>query len=322
MGRLGFRFLPGLLACAAAAHVVSMSSGDLAIEGVRAHFELRMPLYEIAHVPQPENTLLENIRFASGGRAAKLLTKTCRAEPARDTYLCNADYEFAAPVETLDVDCTLASVTVPNHVHVLRVSMGDRHDQGFFDRSFTRETLRFRPPTPAEAAVTETGAGFLRALGGPAQILFLAALALAARSRRELAALAGTFLLGQAASVWIVPTTGWQPAARFVEAAAALTVAYLAMEILLLPQAGARSLVAGVLGVFHGLYFHLFIQTSSFRPGWVLLGAAAAQLLVTVLLALVFSRIGRVFKALRPLQVAASGLLVFGMVWFFLRLRS
>jgi hypothetical protein len=53
-----------------------------------------------------------------------------------------------------------------------------------------------------------------------------------------------------------------------------------------------------------------------------LLGAAMAQVLVTLLLALVFSRIGRVFKALRPLQVAASGLLVFGMVWFFLRLRS
>src|ERR1041384_6325751 len=84
MRRFAFRVLPGLLAWAAAAHVVSMSSGELAIEGVRAHFELRMPLYEIAHVPQPENTLLENIRFSSGGRAAKLLTKTCRAEPARD----------------------------------------------------------------------------------------------------------------------------------------------------------------------------------------------------------------------------------------------
>jgi hypothetical protein len=299
-----------------------MSSGELAIDGLRGHFELRMPLYEIAHVPQPESTLLDNIRFSSGGRAAKTLTRSCRAEPAVDTYICTADYEFAVPVEALVVECTFAAVTVPNHVHVLRVSMGDRHDQGFFDRSFTRETLRFRPPTPAEAAATEAGAGFLRALGGPAQILFLAALALAARSRRELAALAGMFLIGQAASVWIVPQTGWQPAARFVEAAAALTIAYLAMEILLLPQAGARSLVAAVLGVFHGLYFHLFVQTSGYRAGWVLVGAAIAQLLVTVLLALVFSRIGRAARALRPLQIAASGLLVFGMVWFFLRLRS
>jgi hypothetical protein len=311
-----------LLAFPACAHVLSMSAGEMTIEGQRGRFKLRMPLFEIAHVPQPEKTLLDSIRFSSGGHAARLVNHSCRAESSRDTYICNAEYEFPAPVEALDVDCTFAAVTVPNHIHMLRVSIGDKQDQGFFDRSSTRATLQFRPPTPAEAAATEAGAGFMRALGGPVQILFLAALILAARSRHELAALTGMFLLGQAGAVWIVPLTGWQPATRFVEAAAALTVAYLAMEILLLPKAGARSLVAGVLGVFHGLYFHLFIQASGHRAGWVLAGAAGAELLVTLLLALAFARIARVAHALRPVQVAASGLLVFGMVWFFLRLRS
>src|SRR5204863_6844644 len=112
----------------ACAHVVSMSSSDLTIDGLRAHFELRMPLYEIAHVPQPENTLLGSIRFSSGGRAAKLLTRACEPDTARDMYTCTADYEFAAPVTALDVECSFASVTVPNHVHMLRVSMGERHD--------------------------------------------------------------------------------------------------------------------------------------------------------------------------------------------------
>ena len=45
------------------AHVMSMSSGDLAIVGARANYELRMPLYEVAHVPNPERALLEHIRF-------------------------------------------------------------------------------------------------------------------------------------------------------------------------------------------------------------------------------------------------------------------
>ena len=69
----------------------------------------------------------------------------------------------------------------------------------------------------------------------------------------------------------------WQPAPRFVEAATALAVAYLAVEILLLPQAGARWLVAGVLGALHGLYFHLFVQTTGYSPALVLLGAALAE---------------------------------------------
>ena len=162
----------------------------------------------------------------------------------------------------------------------------------------------------------------MRALGGAVQLLFLAALALAARSRRELLAITLMFLLGQAASVLAMGHVVWQPAPRFVEAATALAVAYLAVEILLLPEAGARWLVAGALGALNGLYFHLFVLTTRYSPPLVLLGAALAELSAIALLALVLSRIGRVAKAFRPVQVAASALFVFGMVWFLLRLRS
>src|SRR5262249_51238371 len=89
-----------LLTAPAWAHVVSMSSGEITIDGARAHFELRMPLYEITHVAQPENALLEHIRFRGGGREARLAGKDCH--PDRDTYICTADYEFPAPFEALE----------------------------------------------------------------------------------------------------------------------------------------------------------------------------------------------------------------------------
>ena len=92
-------FLLALLASTASAHVMSMSSGDLAIAGARAHYELRMPLYEVAHVADPGRTLLEHISFAG----AHLTASECHADPARDTYLCSADYQFAAPVDRLEV---------------------------------------------------------------------------------------------------------------------------------------------------------------------------------------------------------------------------
>jgi HupE / UreJ protein len=312
------RFWLLFLAQAAYGHVVSMSTGDLAIEGARANFELRMPLYEISHVQAPERSLLEHVVF--GG--ARMTSSSCRADSSRDVYICDAAYEFRSPPEQLDVECTLASITVPNHVHLLRVVMGAKRDQGVFDISFPRATLKFRPPTPAEVAFTEAGEGAIRALGGAAQILFLAALALAARSRRELFALGAMFVAGQAASVLVVPHTGWQPPPRFVEAAAALTVAYLAVEILTLPKAGARWLVAGVLGAFHGLYFHLFLVNSGYRPAFVLAGAAAADLALLSVLALAFSQLRRVVRGPRPVQVSAVALLVFGMFWFALRIRN
>jgi hypothetical protein len=312
----------GLAPALATAHMMSMSTGDVTVTGDRAHYELRMPLYEIAHVKDPERSLFEHIRFAGGGSDGRLISRACHESPADAAFVCTADYQFAAPVEKLDAECTFYSVTVPNHVHLLRAENAGKRDQAFFDYSFTKATLRFVPPSAAEVAFTQAGAGAKSAVSGLVEILFLASLVLAARSRRELLALAGMFLAGQIAGAVVVPLTSWQPAARFVEAATALTIAYLAVEILLLPQAGSRWLVAGVLGIFHGLYFDLLLRNTGYSAAWVLTGAAFTELVVLAALALVFTRIGRLAAALKPVQVSASLLLVFGMVWFCIRLAG
>jgi len=301
----------------AAAHVVSMSTGELGIDGARAHYELHMPLYEVAHVQTPETTLLQHIHFFSAGREARLLRSQCAADKARDSYVCTADYEFAAPVEKLDVECTFPAITVPNHVHLLRAQLGGKEDQGVFDLTFTRTTLRFRPPAPMEIMAVQSGAGAVRALGGLAQVLFLVTLAMTARGRKELLAMAAMFLAGQVLCVFIVPHTNWLPTPRFVEAAAALTVAYLAVEALLLPQAGSRWLVAGALGAFHGLYFCLFLQNTGYRAPLVLAGAALAEIVVLGVLALLLLRAGRLVH-----RVGEAALLACGLFWFVLRLNG
>jgi len=295
-----------------------MSSGEITITGTHAHYELRMPLYEVAHIQAPERALLSHIRFAG----ATMTAGACAPDPAKDSYFCTADYTFAAPIEKLDVECAFPAITVPNHVHMLRASLDGKQDEAVFDSSFPHATLLFRPPTAAEIAITQSAAGFVRALGGAVQVLFLAALALAARSRRELLTLAGMFFAGQVAATLAMPHLSWQPAPRFVEAAMALALAYLAVEILLLPEAGARWIVACVLGIFQGLYFDLFLQNTGYQPTLVLAGAVMAEAAGIAVLALAFSQINRVAKALRPVQVSAAALLVFGMAWFFLRLRG
>lgn len=311
-----------LAAGAGYAHVMSMSSGDLLIEGATARYELRMPSYEVAHVKDPERTLLDHIRFTGAGSEARLVSHACRDEGAGGSYVCQAGYEFAAPVESVEVECTFHSVTVPNHVHLLRAVNGGKRDQAIFDFSFPRAALRFRPPSAFETAVSQGAAGAGRAAGGMVQVLFLATLVLAARSRRELCAISGMFLAGQISAAIALPWTRWQPAPRFVEAATALTLAYLATEILLLPQTGMRWLVAGVLGIFHGLYFALFLQTSGYAAGWVLAGAVITEAALIAVFAAVFAAIRRWAGELRPVQVCASALVVVGLGWFFLRLRG
>ena len=286
---------PGMLA----AHMVSMSTGELRVEGNRARYELKLPTYEAAHVQSPETALLQHIRFSG----ARMLRSHCGDQ--QGTYTCVAEYEFPAPVDTLDVECTFASITVPNHVHMLRAYKGDKVDQAVFDLSYTSAEIRFRPPTFWETALREIGAGFGRAVGGLAPLLFLVSLVLAARTRRELALLVLAFVSGELVACLAMPHLPIVFSPRFIEAAAALTIAYLAFEIVLLPGSGQRWLVVGALGLFHGAYFSLFLTSSSYRTGPFLLGVIIAELIAIAILAIPARRIQRVGSGRR--ERAADG---------------
>jgi hypothetical protein len=89
-----------------------------------------------------------------------------------------------------------------------------------------------------------------------------------------------------------------------------LTVAYLAVEILFLPAASSRWAVAGALGVFHGMYFALFIRSSEYRAAYVLAGVALVEIALVVLLWLATRKITRVHR------YAAMLLIGIGMAWF------
>ena len=302
------------------AHMVSMSTGDLKVQGAQATYELRMPMYEVVHVHEPQHTLLDHVRFQSGGVWAKASNQACRQE--QDTYVCTAEYQFPAPVETVQVECTLASVTVPNHVHLLRAYRGDKTDQAVFDLSYTQAELRFRPPTAFEISTREMAAGFMRAAGGLAPLLFLASLVLAARSRRELMALTASFVSAEALACAIAPRITIPLSPRFIEAAAALTIAYLAFEIILLPQSSYRWLVVAVLGLFHGAYFAAFLTESGYHFATFLTGVVICELLLIALFAFLLHRLTRLSLLRRAVPVAASLLLAVGLAWFFLRLRA
>jgi hypothetical protein len=274
-------------------------------------------MYEVAHVREPERTLLDHIRFKSGGVWGKRTGESCSDQ--QGTYVCTADYEFPAPAEELEVECTFASVTVPNHVHLLRAYRGDKIDQAVFDLSFTSAEIRFRPPTAWETAFQELAAGFMRAVGGLAPLLFLAGLVLAARNRRELVKLTIAFLAAQSLACAIAPRIAFPLSPRFIEAAAALTIAYLAFEIILLPNSGLRWLVVGVLGLFHGAYFSMFLVESGYQAATFLCGVAAAEILLIAVLAFALGRLVRLAWMRRAVPVAATLLLTIGVVWFFVR---
>ncbi len=296
----------GLLACFSAiaqAHVVSISTGELHVDGPTATFELRIPMYEAAPVPHPESTLLAHIRFGDG----HLVKSACGQEES--FYVCRAEYEFPRlHRDSLEVECTLYQVTVPNHVHLLTAIQGGNTDQQVFDQRFTGAEIRFHPPSPAEKIARNAIAGATRALASASGLLFLFGLALAARSKAEAITFGAVFLLGEAAARPLGPLLPVSFTARQIEAVLALSVVYLAIEILLLPGGGSRWSVVAVLGLLHGVSLAGF-------PASYLIGAMPVQAVLLAALALAALKMPRVW--LRP---SAGALMIAALAWFGLRL--
>jgi hypothetical protein len=83
-----------------------------------------------------------------------------------------------------------------------------------------------------------------------------------------------------------------------------------------------RWMIAGILGGFHGLSLYLVLAGSGFRPSYVLGGAAISELAVIAVLALGIWMLERRWATTRLVRSSAALLLVFGMTWFILRVRS
>jgi len=248
------------------AHVVSMSTGELRVDGPLADYELRIPMIEIAQMANPAS-ILDHIQFDGGHR------RSAKCAEEDGTYVCHASYEFENLVpDKLGVECRFFEVTVPNHVHWLHATRGANGDQEVFDQAFPRSELRFRPPSRTEIFWRQFGSGFARAAMNWIGLLFLVGLAIA--SPRAALPLLG-FLGGEAAAILIGPRIPWPLAPRFLESAMALTVAYLAVEILMASDARHLAWIVGVLGVFHGLFVAGFPLPYSVGAGVFQIGLVA-----------------------------------------------
>ena len=280
-------------------HVVSMSSGELRVQGRTATYELRIPIYEIAHVANPETALLEHVKFAGARRG----DSSCAEQDG--TYTCRASYEFDHPVpDKIEVECTLFQITVPNHVHLLHAVQGPNSDQQVFDQTFRQAEVRFHPASRAELVAKDAAAGIARLFKSVSGLLFLMVLALAARSASEAGILALAFLAGEWLARPLSPRIPLAFSPQFLEAVLALTVAYLAAEIVLLPESRARWMVIPILGVAHGLAFAPFPRAY----------LTAAQIVQVAILTVLWFLVRKIPLAWR--RPAAGTLLIAGLGWF------
>ena len=301
-----------LAALPLAAHVVSISTGDATIDGNVLRYELRMPLYEVTD-PTKGVDLLARVQFRAGDTEPTRTTQECRILDAENALFCTATYQFPNPPDLLTVRSGLPAATVPNHVHILRATRGERNEQVVLDLSFPEAELRFRPLTPTEMVVRQAGGAAWRTLSSPWQWLFLLGIALAAATWTEAGILWLAFAAGESAAAVFFGQKSLQLAPRFLEMAAALTIAYLAVEILFLPRSRTRWVIVAILGAFHGLGLAQFQIATEYAAHTVLAGAALMAALMLALLV-------KLTRRLNQPRALSWALLTVGMLWFVWRL--
>lgn len=222
------------------AHLVSFSESELAFEGNRAEFRLAVPLYELDHLRQARETVLDRFRFPG----ATVSGSGCREK--NQQWECSATVVFPSEPESVKVQCDLATVLVAGHVHVMRLRRAGYERSAVFDATYREAVVALLAPTPAERWTRDAAAGASRAAAGWSRWLWIAVLAFAMRRDwRMIASAAAGAALGLFAGPPVLP--------GLLEAGAAAVAAYVAFEAGFFADGAWRWIGLAALGVAAGL---------------------------------------------------------------------
>lgn len=295
MLRLLLIVFPALLA----AHSISVSTSDAELVESRIVLKLRMPRYEVEHIPQ------QGLANAFAFRGAHLTNTECRSEDQE--LLCTLGFAFPSPPgDQIDATVKLARVTVPNHVHILRMRRGPTQRQTVFDRTFESDRLDFRQVSQAEVLGRALRMGVTQLLYQPVLLLLLLLIP------HPLA-----FALGATGGFLVVLPDKFYAPPGFFELATALSIAYLAAEYLFFSQASSKWVIAALIGVLEGAAAAVWARPTG--QGAFALGAG--YLLTAFLLSYLALRFSRNIAetVLRYFYWAAGLTGVFWSIWVFVK---
>lgn len=291
-----------MLLCLAAslnAHSISVSTSTATLNEKALSVELRIPKYEAEHTTPA--AIAGTIRFDR----ANLAQSDC--QPNGQELVCRIEYQFAAlPGELIEANVTLARVTVPNHVHIMRFLRGTTVRQAVFDRTFENERIDLHEIGKAELWSRAARMGFTQLLYQPILILLLLVVS---RPVPYIAAAAASFFVVLPDNFYAIP--------GFFELATAVSLCYLALEYLWFPNASGKWALLAAIGALEGAGLAILVRPTG--PGAVAFGTGhlAACLLVS-LLGAHFSR-NIPDGWMRRIMWALAGLGAIWTIWVFVK---
>lgn len=275
-----------VLPIGAAAHPLSVSYSRFELDGRVLEAVYRLPLDDVDLLLQLDADLDGSV--ASGElRAARTRLETYLRERAQieadgivlepelqgtSVWLDSADFPYVSiearyaapePVERFEISVGALTELYPLHRNLAEVVIGGATEQYVFQHG-NRWVGQVRSPGWWQAAREFTRLGVEHIFTGYDHLVFLLGLLLVGRGLRDLFAIVTAFTVAHSITLALAALGIVHPTVWVVEAAIALSVAYVGLENLVARTFRHRWLIAFFFGLVHGFGFAAMLQDA--RP--------------------------------------------------------
>ncbi|MEZ5288177.1 MAG: HupE/UreJ family protein [Vicinamibacterales bacterium] len=287
---------------------VSIDEVDAAIPGVFA--ALKQHLAITADGAPPVSVLLDRYALSDG-----------------PTIRMDLTYEFAATVGTLALGTTLPEVTQSDHRHLASVVRGGASAEAVLDLNAPHAVFDAAGPGVLASARRFAALGVEHIVTGYDHLAFLAALLLGAAAFRSVVGIVTAFTLAHSLTLGLATFDIVTVPPALVESLIALSIAWVAVENLLLDRPAHRWRLAFAFGLVHGFGFSNVLRDLALPQAALAaslftfnLGVELGQL-AFVALAFPVLRSAMASRWRAPVGLAASSaVLCLGVYWFVQRL--
>ncbi len=298
----------------AAGHVTSIASSDVTVSGDVIRYELTVSSHDLAvalgietdlktPVPPPEfkkraaalaEYLRQRLIITAQQKPCSGSEPTLDFPPQSDLLRVSIAFRCPAAVTRLTITYQLFFDIDRNHNNIMVVTLPNRQLRFLLHPSFKKIALNVEQPSAIESWTTRFGRVFVlgikHILIGYDHILFLFALLIVNARIWQIVKVVTAFTIAHSITLALAWFGIVDLPSRLVESLIALSIAYVAIENLIGKGFGHRWLLAGGLGLVHGLGFYSVLSDLGLAKGHALstlvafnLGVEAGQLVVVAL---------------------------------------
>lgn len=334
---------------AADAHPLSVSYSRVTIEGNAMAAVVRLPLddadlllrldrgldgtvtnaeIERAH-PAIQRYLAEHVRVSAAGALLSPSLEGTSIWKDQDGFPfmeARLSYRVAREIGDITIQVSALTDLYADHRHLSEIAFGGRKDQFVFQHRNTY-TARLERIQSWQTARSFLLLGIEHIFTGYDHILFLFGLLLVGKGLRNLIAIVTSFTVAHSLTLSLATLGVVQPASWTVEAAIALSIAYIGLENLFVKNVRHRWRMAFVFGLIHGLGFANVLRHMDLARGALALslftfnvGVEIGQIAIVAMMWPVLRYVERTPYRVPVVRVASAVIVACGLFWFWQRI--